>query len=59
MPIETECKYVFWFMVMCEMLDCENGVLFGFVFIPSQCLNYTSSVAFNEIELEYLNNNSV
>lgn len=46
-------------MVEGDLLDCENDVLFGFVFIPPQCSNYTSSVAFKEIKLEYLVNNSV
>lgn len=54
-PIETECKYVYWFRVKGELFDCENDVLFGFVYIPPQCSNYSSSEAFNEIELEYFN----
>lgn len=52
---KTECKYVYWFRVKGELFNCESDVLFGFVYIPHQCSNYSSSEAFNEIELEYLN----
>ncbi|CAG2240499.1 unnamed protein product [Mytilus edulis] len=51
-PIETECKFVYWFTIDKKVLNLSENVFIGIVYIPPVNTNYTSEEAFNEIEIE-------
>ncbi|CAC5372882.1 unnamed protein product [Mytilus coruscus] len=51
-PIETECKFVYWFTIDKRVLNLPENVFIGIVYIPPVNTNYTSEEAFNDIELE-------
>ncbi|VDI40569.1 Hypothetical predicted protein [Mytilus galloprovincialis] len=51
-PIETECKFVYWFTIDKKVLHLPENVFIGIVYIPPVNTNYTSEEAFNEIEIE-------
>ena len=53
-PVETECRFVFWFKVSADLLNTNGDDLFGIVYIPSEYTSYSSDDAYREIQNEYL-----
>ena len=53
-PVETECRFVFWFKVSADLLNTNADGLFGIVYIPPEYTSYSSDYAYREIQNEYL-----
>ena len=52
--IDTESKYILWFKYSGKLLNANEPVIFGIVYIPPESSKYSSDEAFAEIEQEYL-----
>jgi hypothetical protein len=39
-PVETECRFVFWFKVSADLLNTNGDGLFGIVYIPPEYTSY-------------------
>lgn len=53
--IDTDSRYVLWFKCQGKLLNLDESVLFGAIYIPPEYTKYSSEEAFNELEREYLN----
>jgi hypothetical protein len=40
-PVETECRFVFWFKVSADLLNTNGDDLFGIVYIPPEYTSYS------------------
>jgi hypothetical protein len=47
--------YVFWFKVSSDLVNLDQDIIFGIVYIPPENTVYSSQDAFREIENEYNN----
>jgi hypothetical protein len=54
-PLHTNSKYVFWFKVSSDLVNLDQDIIFGIVYIPPENTVYSSQDAFREIENEYNN----
>ena len=54
-PLDSECKFIFWFKVDSKLLQMNEDPLFGIVYIPPEYTSYSSDAVFRQIENEYLN----
>jgi len=52
-PLETNCKFVFWFCVDKNLLKLSQNVIVGIVYIPPVNSVYSSDDAFGEVEVEF------
>ena len=53
--IDTDSRYVLWFKCQGKLLNLDESVLFGPIYIPPEYTKYSFDEAFNELEREYLN----
>ena len=54
-PLHTNSKYVFWFKVSSDLVNLDQDIIFGIVYIPAENTVYSSQDALREIENEYNN----
>jgi hypothetical protein len=54
-PLHTNSKYVFWFKVSSDLVNLDQVIIFGIVYIPPENTVYSSQDTFREIENEYNN----
>ena len=53
--IDTDNRYVLWFKCRGKLLNLDESVLFGAIYIPPEYTKYSFDEAFNELERECLN----
>jgi hypothetical protein len=53
--IDTDSRYVLWLKCQGKLLNLDESVLFGPIYIPPEYTKYSFDEAFNELEREYLN----
>ena len=54
-PLHTNYKYVLWFKVSSDLVNLDQDIIFGIVYIPPENAVYSSHDVFREIENEYNN----
>jgi hypothetical protein len=45
-PVETKCRFVFWFKVSADLLNTNGDGLFGMVYIPPEYTSYSLDDAY-------------
>jgi hypothetical protein len=55
LPYPTNSKYVFWLKVSSDLVNLDQDIIFGIVYIPPENTVYSSQDAFIEIKNEYNN----
>lgn len=53
--VHTDSKYVHWLKLKSDLVHSVEDLILGIVYIPPENSVYSSSEAFNEIELDFLN----
>lgn len=51
--METDCKYILWFVLKGDIINSEKDILFGITYIPPEGTKYSSKDAYSDIENEY------
>ncbi|CAG2257608.1 unnamed protein product [Mytilus edulis] len=54
-PLSTHCKYVLWFKVSSDLLNLDQDIVIGIVYIPPEYTAFSSHDAFSQLEDEYTN----
>ncbi|VDI70471.1 Hypothetical predicted protein [Mytilus galloprovincialis] len=52
--LPTDSQFVLWFKVSSDLLDIDDDIVFGIVYIPPEYTNYSSQDAYSQLENEYI-----
>ncbi|CAG2251894.1 unnamed protein product [Mytilus edulis] len=52
--LTTDSQFVLWFKVSSDLLDIDDDIVFGIVYIPPEYTNYSSQDAYSQLENEYI-----